>query len=647
MDDSSARLTILNGPLTGKELVLEEIVDNILIGSDGACRFHLPSPGISPIHARIWMDAAGVTVYDTHSPRGLYVNDDRVNGQALLHNGDVLWLGTPGEEEAIMIQVRLPPRGGPAAAEAAPAAAEPESGDLTDRTVSIPAPGLAVEPEAIEVVEDTTSTVAMPALSLDAFSIAEPAPEADDAESTMVMAVSPDLEPVAVSEPEPESDRTIVDYARPVRVEPAEAFYVAEPAAPAEEPQPLEDGYALAPEPEVPVKFALDIPPAPPSEPPSFEDETVEQLAVGERPATPQPPAPAPVIARPTAPPPAPRAPRPAAAPAVPAAPPPRPVGASSAGKYAALAGIGVLVLAGGGFAAWRMLQPSTTPAIEEAPPVTVAVAPDPVQVAPPPVTEPPTTLAPEPLPEPPVEEAVTIVKSPPPTLAAVATRPGAASPAATKATLAPAPTTLSPELARAQQAATQVTTLLSRADSLAAARDFAGAAQAYDEVLKVDASNARAGEAKGTALAAVASLKKTFVPGRTSVQSGKAAKGGVSGFDSEDVSVAKAPDYSGRIDFEASPRSVKAGDSFTVIAYLTNDGKKSFKIQGVTVNTVSNGERSGGPVSPRDKDLEPQQRVLLAELPGTWQAGAKTWAVEVSVTSNRSDTFKNTLNWK
>src|SRR5258706_4940770 len=90
-------LTILGGPMGGKALVLEEDVDNILIGSDPSCRFHLPLPGVSPIHARLWVDLQGITVYDTNSPQGLYVNDDRVVGQSLLRNGDILWLGSPGD----------------------------------------------------------------------------------------------------------------------------------------------------------------------------------------------------------------------------------------------------------------------------------------------------------------------------------------------------------------------------------------------------------------------------------------------------------------------------------------------------------------------------------------------------------------------
>ena len=74
-------LTVLTGPLAGRKLALGGSVDNILIGADPSCAFHLPTAGVSPIHARLWIDATGATVYDTNSPRGLYVNDDRVNGQ--------------------------------------------------------------------------------------------------------------------------------------------------------------------------------------------------------------------------------------------------------------------------------------------------------------------------------------------------------------------------------------------------------------------------------------------------------------------------------------------------------------------------------------------------------------------------------------
>src|SRR5262245_8425594 len=108
-DPTKPNLTILAGPDSGRSYDLDP-VDNLLIGSDPSCPFCIDSPGISPIHARIWVDAEGVTVFDTHSPTGVYVNDDRVSEKAPLRNGDILWLGTPGEETSVMIQVSLPPR---------------------------------------------------------------------------------------------------------------------------------------------------------------------------------------------------------------------------------------------------------------------------------------------------------------------------------------------------------------------------------------------------------------------------------------------------------------------------------------------------------------------------------------------------------
>ena len=114
---SRSRLTVLTGPMAGKELVLEETVDNVLIGSDPSCRFHVPGPGVSPIHARLWMDASGVTVYDTNSARGLYVNDDRVSRFHLKiqeDDGQVLhlrvFLDLSADREAVETAGRRRPR---------------------------------------------------------------------------------------------------------------------------------------------------------------------------------------------------------------------------------------------------------------------------------------------------------------------------------------------------------------------------------------------------------------------------------------------------------------------------------------------------------------------------------------------------------
>src|SRR5437899_9188839 len=104
----TASLTVLGGPLKGKTLLVEDAVDEILVGSDPDSRLCLDLPGVSPIHARIWLDLAGATVYATRSPRGIFVNDSRVSGEAPLRDGDILWLGPPGEPESVMIQFHGP-----------------------------------------------------------------------------------------------------------------------------------------------------------------------------------------------------------------------------------------------------------------------------------------------------------------------------------------------------------------------------------------------------------------------------------------------------------------------------------------------------------------------------------------------------------
>src|SRR3954463_3663323 len=123
MADKLPSLNVLSGPLAGHKFVIEDAVDNILIGSDSSCGFVLDTPGVSPIHARLWVDLNGATVYDTNSPTGVYVNDDRVVKEAPVRNGDILWLGPPGAGGAVLIQCILP-LARPAAAH--PAEAEPE-----------------------------------------------------------------------------------------------------------------------------------------------------------------------------------------------------------------------------------------------------------------------------------------------------------------------------------------------------------------------------------------------------------------------------------------------------------------------------------------------------------------------------------------
>ena len=78
----TATLTVLSGPLAGTRLDVD--------GPDGRRSSSAPTPtaglpldlpGVSPIHARLSLDQGSLIVSDTRSPRGLFVNDTRVDGQ--------------------------------------------------------------------------------------------------------------------------------------------------------------------------------------------------------------------------------------------------------------------------------------------------------------------------------------------------------------------------------------------------------------------------------------------------------------------------------------------------------------------------------------------------------------------------------------
>jgi hypothetical protein len=139
----------------------------------------------------------------------------------------------------------------------------------------------------------------------------------------------------------------------------------------------------------------------------------------------------------------------------------------------------------------------------------------------------------------------------------------------------------------------------------------------------------------------------RPFVLGTTVVESLKPATTDVPGFEPSGLGVKRAPEVPGRVDFEVNPQAVKAGDTYAVKVFLVNDGGKPIAIDGLSVALVADGKRSARAMPPRARNVAPKERALLAELPGVWQDGLGTWALEVAVTSKRQDRYSNTLNWK
>jgi hypothetical protein len=309
MAEKRPSLNVLSGPLSGRKLVLEDAVDNILIGSDPSCGFVLDTPGVSPIHARLWVDLNGATVYDTNSPTGVYVNDDRVVKEAPVRNGDILWLGPPGEEGSVLIQCILPPPPPPPAEAGSP---EPAT-----------APPLPSREATAPIDSGATMAFGMPAYLTDEAGLVETAPAADteksDVDSTVVMTSSDLMHPAErspaepVVEPAPEDATVLLAASEDLDVvdEPTVALPPPIPARPAPPPAaPVLEEHEFFPDFDVEPTVAMAPPPLPPraaAPPPPAEpefEEDMEPTVVD---------VPAPTVARAAAPPPV---------PAKPAAPP-------------------------------------------------------------------------------------------------------------------------------------------------------------------------------------------------------------------------------------------------------------------------------------------------------------------------------------
>ena len=158
-----------------------------------------------------------------------------------------------------------------------------------------------------------------------------------------------------------------------------------------------------------------------------------------------------------------------------------------------------------------------------------------------------------------------------------------------------------------------------SRAETARRGGDLDAAAALYDQALRADPANPSAQAGRTAVNSARAAARKAFIPSRTIVQTQAAKSNLGGGFDTADVSVQKAPDFSGRIDFAVSPARVKPGDSYTVQIFLVNEGKKPIKVSGVSMTTNLNGTKSPRPVPARVKEVAPAQRALLEEMPGVW----------------------------
>jgi hypothetical protein len=307
-------LTVLGGALHGRRHDPDEVVTEILIGSDPDCHLVVDLPGISPIHARVWADLDESLVHDTHAPRGLFVNADRVEGKARIGEGDVLWLGPPQEAESVCVQchfepwVEVLPAG---IVEAAPASADEEPFFVGEGAGS----GSVEPPSSPEA--PVAETIAEPAE--DDWAIAEPSVPAPAGPTETASGPAPSPADDFYVAEEQAGDEAVFLVAEPVPLEPPSVSPLSIQLPPLDLP-PLTSAAGRAPQPSM---LAATPPPAPAAAspipapaPPSPEAPLASTSFVPEAPVVPRPAhAPEPETAPPPRPAPAPR-PRPEPAPA-------------------------------------------------------------------------------------------------------------------------------------------------------------------------------------------------------------------------------------------------------------------------------------------------------------------------------------------
>jgi hypothetical protein len=139
----------------------------------------------------------------------------------------------------------------------------------------------------------------------------------------------------------------------------------------------------------------------------------------------------------------------------------------------------------------------------------------------------------------------------------------------------------------------------------------------------------------------------RRFVLERTAVQSNKRISGDLEGFDSSSVDLKRAPEVVGRVYFEVTPQQVKPGDRYTVKVFLINDGAKPIQIKHMFVATSVNGRLSSGPMPVSSNEVGPKQRAVIGSFTDAWRETTASWAMDVTVTSDKGDVYKNQIAWK
>jgi hypothetical protein len=200
-----------------------------------------------------------------------------------------------------------------------------------------------------------------------------------------------------------------------------------------------------------------------------------------------------------------------------------------------------------------------------------------------------------------------------------------------------------------ADAAAQQGDELMTRGEFAEATRTFLETRDALDRAGRsATARRAAAAQLAPTAVAtAPAPAVATPPPARgftadtTSVS--VPGRGGPAGFDGAEVNSQRAPQFSGRMEFEVLPPAVRPGEPFVVRIHLRNEGRKSVKIRGLSLAAVVDGRRVPASAKPLLREVRAQSRGLVAEYSGVWNA-PREWVLEAVVTADKDETVTSRL---
>jgi hypothetical protein len=105
-----------------------------------------------------------------------------------------------------------------------------------------------------------------------------------------------------------------------------------------------------------------------------------------------------------------------------------------------------------------------------------------------------------------------------------------------------------------------------------------------------------------------------------------------------------------GTIVFEASPQAPKPGEAYKISVYLSNEGSQPIPLAPMMViSTTLDGRPQRGQLAPATATVAPGQRGLVFQTPSgqVWKDSTQSWVMEVVVTTQRNETYRNTLTWK